>query len=124
MAHRTTKFAYAAFAAIIIITALSGCYYDVESELYPGQNCDTPPNVTYTDHIAPFLTQNCALSGCHVTGGNAPGNFETYDGVLEKVNNGSFENVTVISRSMPPSGPLPNCEIQLIETWLAQGAPQ
>lgn len=124
MAHLTTNIASAAFAALILTTLLSGCYYDVESELYPENNCEVPENVSYEFHIEPIVSASCATPNCHVSGGNANGNFETYDGVLAKVNNGSFEEEVIISQSMPPSGPLPDCQLQLIEAWLSQGAPQ
>lgn len=110
-------------SAVIAIVLLSGCYYDIESELYPT-GCDIPEEPFLGEAVRTLIDTKCATPGCHVTGGTGNGNFETYQGVMDKVENGSFEDVTLISQSMPPSGALPSCEQQLIESWLLAGSPE
>lgn len=108
----------------LIILTLASCYYDIEEELYGATTCNTPPSVTYIAHIEPIIAQSCAIGGCHVTGGGGNGNFETYGGVLAKVQNGTFEETVLISKSMPPSGNLSTCDLELIEAWIAAGSPE
>jgi hypothetical protein len=116
------------FGVLLLISGiaftLSSCYYDFEDELYGVAACDIPASVTYTTHIEPIISQSCAISGCHVTGGGGNGNFETFAGVQGKVSNGSFEETVLISGSMPPSGNLSSCDLQLIEAWLTAGSPE
>lgn len=103
--------------------SLSACYYDVEEELYPGSNCGTPEQPTYTEHVKAVIDANCATSGCHVDGGTGPGNFTSYEaisGYLPDV----IEARVISSMDMPPSTPLTTCDFQLIETWINNGAPE
>jgi hypothetical protein len=109
-------------AVLLLLLAAQGCYYDNEEYLYPNSFCDTSA-VTYTSTIAPLVQANCAVPGCHVPGGTGPGDFTSYIGVKAKVDNGSFRAVTIVNKSMPPSGPLSNCEQQQLSTWLDTGAP-
>lgn len=116
------------FKALLLIGSIaftfSSCYYDIEEELYDPSLCDLPASVTYTAHIQPIIAQSCAIAGCHVTGGGGNGNFETFAGVQGKVQNGTFEETVLISGSMPPSGNLSSCDLQLIEAWLTAGSPE
>jgi len=38
------------------------------------------------------------------------------------VNDGSFEQEVLINLAMPPSGGLSQCELTIIEAWIANGA--
>ena len=100
---------------------LTSCYYDVEAELY-NNTCDVPAAPTYTADVQSIVTNKCATSGCHVTGGTGTGNFETFAGVLDKVQNGTFEQEVVVDLTMPPSGGMSQCEIDIISAWIANGA--
>lgn len=105
------------------LMALGGCYYDVEAELYPGRYCDLE-NVTWTNTIQPIIQTECAVPGCHVSGGTGPGDFTTYTGVKGKVDNGSFGTVVLVERSMPPNNVLDQCELDRLQQWVDAGAPQ
>lgn len=112
------KFLFFAFAYCILL--LNGCYYDNQEVLYPNSFCDTV-NTTYANTIEPIIQGNCAVPGCHVTGGTGTGDFTQFNTVLEKVNNGSL--LTLIKAgTMPPSAPLRSCQIAQIEKWIANGA--
>ena len=106
---------------LIALTALSSCYYDIESELYP--NCNVPESVSYELDIQPIISGNCAISGCHVQGGTGPGDFSTYNPLKARVDNGTFEEEVISARTMPPSGSLGECNILIIQAWLDAGAP-
>ena len=106
--------------------ALTGCYYDVESDLYgPSTPCDTAA-VTFAGHIAPVIADAC--SGCH--SGASPDGGLTLDGhasiAAAFLNGGALDRVTRPSGStgsMPPSGPLPACDLASLEAGVAAGAP-
>ncbi len=101
---------------------ISGCYYDVEEELYPASsntnNCDTVVP-TYSQKIAPLIASNCAASGCHVANGQSP-NFSTYQNVLASV--GRIKARAVTEKTMPPSGPLTVCDVKALQQWIDAGA--
>jgi hypothetical protein len=112
--------------AFIGVTFLPGCYYDNEEELYElwyAQNvCDTL-NVSYSQDIKPIIDGQCATSGCHVAGGTGNGIFDNYNGVKAKVDNGSMMDRVVMTRDMPPSVPLSDCNVQKFQAWINAGAP-
>ena len=108
----------------LLAMVVSSCYYDVESELYP-EPCEVRESPTYNDQIAPLIAQNCAVPGCHSsTDQGAPRVFESYDAVVQAIDDGIFQMQVITNKEMPPSGPLPPCDIQLLEAWLAEGTPE
>lgn len=108
----------------ILSTFLFACYYDNQEDLL-GENfndCNIE-NLTYSNEIEPIIAESCAISGCHLPGGSGNGVFLSFEGVLEKVNNGSLKNRVVEERTMPPNAALTACEIDKISFWINQGAP-
>ena len=101
---------------------MSGCYYDKEDLLYGNDDCQVDA-VSYSMNIEPIINTSCATSGCHAQGGSGIGIFDSYAGVKDKVDNGSFRQRVIADRDMPPGTPLSNCQIKYIEEWLNQGAP-
>ncbi len=104
---------------------LSGCYYDVEEELYPISVCDTS-DVTYTQTVKPILDQNCNI--CHASGSTAGGGIvlDTWTDV-----NGVAQSGQLIGAIKRESGysPMPknavkldDCSISKIESWVNSGA--
>lgn len=92
-----------------------------------------PSSLTYTTQIKPIINANCAYSGCHAGSNPAEGiHLGTYAGVMELVypnQPGESELYEVITEDdeddmMPPNGPLPQAQIQLIYQWIANGAPE
>lgn len=87
--------------------------------------------ITFSDHIAPLVQRNCAP--CHRPGEAAPFSLLSYDDVKRHAT--QIADVTK-RRYMPPwlptpsSGPfveerrLTSAQIQLIQDWVRQGAPQ
>lgn len=107
---------------IIILFTLQSCYNDNEEDLYGPVLCDTA-DITYSEDVAPIINSSCATSGCHVAGGTGPGNFTVFSELLAKVNNGSFENRVLVQKTMPPGTALINCELDILQTWIDNGAP-
>lgn len=115
----------AAVLAMALITVLSACYYDVEEEIYPTIECDNS-NVSYSEVILGIISNNCYE--CH----NAAANFgnvtlEGYAALKTYVDSGQLLGVI---RHESGYSPMPKnrsqlvaCEIEKIENWIADGAP-
>jgi len=109
---------------LTIIVATTGCYYDVEEELYPSIECQTM-EMSYANDILPIIESNCY--GCHNTVAKF-GNIilEGYSQLLKHVDDGSLLSVIKHSAGfspMPKNGAkLLECEIEKIEAWVADGA--
>jgi hypothetical protein len=118
--------------AIVLMTAglwslLSSCYYDVEENLYgPPAACDSLAAVSFTTHIQPLLSSKCL--SCHNNAAQLGGiNLEGYNNLNQWLSNGRFEGSVNHSPGfspMPKGLPkLNNCDLQKINQWLAEGAP-
>ena len=106
---------------ILLTFALQSCYNDNEEELYGPVTCDLS-DVTYADQVSSIINSSCATSGCHVAGGTGSGDFTNFDELKSKVDNGSFENRVLVEKTMPPSSQLSDCDLQILQTWLDNGA--
>ncbi len=111
------------FITFIVTTIfLYSCVSESGLNIDPeGVVCETE-NVTFSNDISPIIATSCAISGCHSTGGSAPGNFETFDGLERKINDGSFENRVLVRMDMPPNRSLSQCDLDQIQSWLDAGA--
>lgn len=112
--------------ACVLLSSLSGCYYDTEEELYGNNGCDTTA-VKFGAHIAPVIKDNC--QSCH-NSANASGNvnLEGYT-AIRGIAQDNQRLHKVVSHAqgvspMPPMRRLPECAIQQIKIWVDQGAPQ
>jgi hypothetical protein len=100
---------------------ISGCYYDVADELYPEGStvtCDTTVR-GYAAKIQPMIGTNCAISGCHVPGAQTP-DLSTHAEVA--ANADIVKEQAIINKTMPPTGPLPPCDILSLEQWINNGS--
>lgn len=109
-----------------LILLFSGCYYDVEEELYPVgvlQNCDTAA-VSYVADIGPILDRSC--NSCHA-GVNASAGIRLtdYNSVVIFGRDGSLYGSVSHNpdySAMPKSGTkLDDCSILKIKAWCNQG---
>ena len=108
------------------VTLGTGCYYDVEEELYPNGNCDTT-QVKYTTTIRGLLN-NYGCMGCHVGGSASGGIFlENYIQVKASVSNGKLWGAI---NHLPGFSPMPqgankmnSCDINKFKAWIDSGAP-
>jgi hypothetical protein len=126
MTTRTLLLRPTLLAALAVLMAgwiLSSCYYDNELELYGDAPVECDSIGTFMDNVKPIIEGNCATPGCHVAGGGAPGLMENYTQIKSFVDNGLLEQRALINKDMPPSGPLTECQQQLLQTWIDAGAP-
>jgi len=106
----------------------------------------TPALVSFANDIQPIFTSNCAVTGCHVSGGSAPFTLNAGASYAQLVNQNATvgpcqgqrrvipndpANSVLVKRlegstcgnRMPLGGsPLPAASIQLIRDWISQGA--
>ncbi len=80
--------------------------------------CDT---LKYSEDIKPLVNKNCALSGCHNAGADL--DWTVYDKLKVRADNGKIKTRVIDQGSMPPSGKLPQSELDMIQCWLDAGAP-
>ena len=95
----------------------------------PTSSVEQPAAVTYTNQIAPLITDRCVV--CHHEGGAAPFSLESYAEVKRRAT-----QIAVVTsrRQMPPwkadphdgpfvgQRPLSEAEIALIARWIEDGA--
>ena len=113
---------YRRVIVIFILTVFFvNCKKDNEEELYGKDECN-PEMVSFSKFILPLINNSCATTGCHVQGGSGNGLFENYDQVKVKIDNGSFEQRVLVSKDMPPSQNLSDCQIKTIRKWIDEGA--
>jgi hypothetical protein len=113
------------FSLIVILlagSALTGCYYDVEEELYGF--CDSS-NVTYSGTITGILN-GYGCTGCHSGAGASGGvNLASHTTVKAAGDRivGSINHAPGFS-PMPQGGSKINqCDINKVQAWVAAGAP-
>ena len=110
------------FAGIISVLLYAAC---------GSTQKDVPATVTFTEHVAPILYNNCTI--CHRPGGSAHFSLVTYEDARR---NGGAAAYVVKERIMPPWPADPHYttflgqrvmsdrDIAIIEKWSAEGMPQ
>jgi mono/diheme cytochrome c family protein len=101
-----------------------------------GDNNEPISQVSYADQIQPIFNNNCA--GCHGSSGGV--GLSSYLALMSSIGNNYGENVVVPGNAnasglvdkiepnpehgsrMPTNGSLTPAEIQLIRTWINEGA--
>ena len=117
---------------IAAITSLSGCYYDVEEELYPPQSgssqCDTT-DVRYSTQVTDILNLRC--NGCHGGASASAGiRLDNHNDIKNYLDQTGTKLVSSIEQdgnasAMPQGQPrIPDCEINQIKIWVANGYPE
>jgi len=107
---------------IIILVSLSQCTSDNEEDLYPVESneCATD-SMNYEQDIAFIINSNCAIPGCHIAGGQPP-NYENYQATVDNKN--GIQRRVIDQQTMPPSGPLSNCNLDKLQAWLDDNTPE
>lgn len=98
----------------------TACTYDNEKDLFGETACGT--EVLSLQHdIQPIMAANCAISDCHVTGGQFP-DFTGKENIIAHA--GEIRTRTR-NQTMPPASSgksLTNEQIQRITCWVSDGA--
>ncbi len=122
----------------VFLLLLSSCFYDKYNRVEPviiHPSCSDSIYNSYTISIQPVIKSNCY--SCHSTAVTQSGgldledynSFKTYlnidfrgDGVYGSM----FYHCIIkapLSKPMPPTGKLTDCEIKRIKKWIESGAP-
>ena len=113
---------------VVAIALWASCTYDVGEDIYgPVAPCEGEECVSYAEDIAPLMEAHC--TGCH--GVNFPSsglNLTTHANVAQSAIEGDLTRVLRLPESDPLfmpyfRDPLPEEDIQRIERWTEQGAP-
>jgi len=97
------------------------CVYDNAEELYDQKDC-TDNDISFIQNIEPIISTNCAVSGCHINGGQIP-TLTTYEQISS---NAGLIKIRTSNGTMPPSNSgynLTQEEIDDIACWVDAGAP-
>lgn len=113
---------------LILASALSSCYYDVEDELYPAAktgNCDSIKG-SFILEVEPMINSQC--KSCHNnTFASAGVNLEGFDNIKAATLNGRvLQSIQHSSGTSPmPQGQakIDDCLIKGVELWKNGGAP-
>nr|WP_299068619.1 hypothetical protein [uncultured Allomuricauda sp.] len=113
--------------SFILIMLIAACSSESTEDLIPpdetgdGDDGDNTTEVTYTADIAPLLSSNCL--GCHSNPpqNGAPMALTTFSAVQSRAS-GIFNRTN--NGTMPPSGKLPQANIDLIQAWINAGTPE
>jgi len=116
-----------AFTTLIVIAlSVSGCYYDKEELLYPGNSVCDSTAVKYSTAVLPIMSASCY--SCHA--GNFPSGgikLDTYSDLRVQALNGKLYGSISHSAGysqMPKNLPqLSACKIATIKGWVDAGAP-
>jgi len=112
-------------AAIFLVIFMTGCYFD------EGEEIILPDTVSFSLDIQPIFSTNCTT--CHPVLVAAPD--LTEDNSYDAITNGVYIVPNDLEASvlyqrlqgnpsvMPPSGRLPSMDIELVKSWIEQGAP-
>jgi len=116
----------------IAIVSLSGCYYDVEEELYPDSQmptaCDTN-NVRYSVEVKNVFDARCnsCHAGVNASAGIRLDNHADIKTYLDQTGSTLVSSIEQDGNasSMPQGQPrIPDCEINQVKIWIANGYPE
>jgi uncharacterized membrane protein len=112
--------------SVLLVFVLNACLQDKQAVLRP-KSCSTLPNsqVSFTKDIFPIIKINCLQ--CHDAKNHFGGIvIENYTQIAESGKSGELYNTIQITSNgkayMPKGGRLMDCEIDLIQAWVKQGA--
>lgn len=97
---------------LMFILSITSCTHSTISP------CDSD-DLHYRTDIKPIIKRNCSTSGCH-NNTNTLGNFDIYDELNERCENGNFEKRVLIKKTMPPFQ-MDTCDFIKLRTWYLGG---
>ena len=110
-----------------LLFMMPSCNYDK----YVAPVYNITDTISYTHVVQPIFTSNCAVSGCHATGGIAPDltagvsydNLFLYDLVDTAAPETSmlYQRMTSATKPMPPAGLVQPLDQAKVLAWIKQG---
>jgi hypothetical protein len=122
------KFSFLLLAISLTAVSLHSCYYDNEEYLYSASaTCDSTRVATYNGDVQTIIANNC-FGGCHEQASGSAGIIlEGFVNLKNQVMNGDVmcsirhEGCSPMPKNLAK---LSDCEIQLLEKWIADGYPE
>jgi hypothetical protein len=115
------------FTYLLLTGMLCSCAKDPQPVIPvrpPG--CDSG-QVSYRLQIRPIVQNNCAISGCHVAGGEGAYDYRTYTVLADRIRSGRLLQRLRLDREdpmkMPEDFDMNPCDRYTLELWIAQGFP-
>lgn len=109
---------------LIGLLQLGACTYENELDLYGTTTCDTT-SLSYKTDIQPILATNCYA--CHAATSSVTNKpMDSYAAIKPYIQNGALLNSIKGTGGydiMPTSGPMSNCNISKVESWIQAGFP-
>ena len=96
----------------------SSCTYNSEEELGALVPGNIEEAIDYQTSVRPIINQNCAVSGCHVSGTGLP----DFTDDQEVVDRAEAIKSAVLDGRMPRNGTLSFQEKDTLVSWINQGA--
>ena len=117
------------FTFLLTILILPSCGDDGGSMMddqQPTIDC-SGVDPSYMTDVFPIIQATCARPDCHVEGFQN-GNFLTYEGFKQQIDQGDVQRRAIELRDMPPdntTGPqdLTEAQVKIIHCWIEDGAP-
>ena len=103
---------WAAITLLLFVLSMFSCKH-------PTPNPCNSDDLHYRTDIKPIIRKNCSTAGCH-NNSNTLGNFDIYDELNERCNNGNFEKRVLIKKNMPKSK-MDTCDFIKLRTWYLGG---
>jgi uncharacterized membrane protein len=75
----------------------------------------------FAANVAPIISANCATSGCHNSTGAGGLVLQNHAQISAARNR--IKTRVIDDKTMPPSGPLPPAQINILKCWIEAGAP-
>ncbi len=112
---------------IIAFFTILGFFFSCSRDKLSGEGPNCTDSVGYTD-VRNIIQTTCAYAGCH-DGANAPGNYETLEGLSPFLTDRDFRARVLEIQDMPPtysSGPtsLTPDQLLMLNCWAQQGYPE
>jgi hypothetical protein len=107
-----TVFFWVLITILLCILSLSSCKHQIP-------NPCSFDELHYRTDIKPIIRKNCSTAGCH-NNSNTIGNFDIYNELNQKCDDGSFERRVLIKKNMPPSK-MDTCDFIKLKTWYLGG---
>jgi hypothetical protein len=98
---------------VVIVKDDEGCQITLSVQVVRGKT-----GISYAGQIKDILTTNCNTTGCHGTGTGSR-DWTNFDNVKSKAAN---IKIRTANRTMPPTIPLNQAQIDLIGCWVDDGA--
>jgi hypothetical protein len=125
---RYSVFLFVLFSSCTYNELTVGCTDPTASNYDPNATLDNGlcildlclPEPSFSECVKPIIDNNCVL--CHSYGGDA-GFLILTDYALIKAADIQYNLVNIIKTTMPKSGVMPEDNINIIEKWFENGAP-